>query len=161
MYEYGTLSAVSVVTPLFVTYKRGLYDLLLPPPFSGPATPSAINMLSNLMTWGSGGSSCSVQCLCPSPVFSFMSQRMLNNAGFSRWQLRDSFLAWDSSSVWLFIVNSWSSNSLMSVCPDYREFFIGLIMWDIKDWLVWLYKLPMILFLISTFYHFRYIRGCL
>lgn len=28
-----------------------------PPPFSGPATPSAINMLSNLISCGSGGSS--------------------------------------------------------------------------------------------------------
>merc|ERR1719150_2842525 len=84
-----------------------------PPSLSGPATPSAISILSSRISWGSGGSS-SLRFLRLRTVFSFISQRTEKRAGFILWQLRVCFLACASSRLWLVILRIWSRMLLMS-----------------------------------------------
>lgn len=74
-----------------------------PPPFSGPATPSANSMLSSRISWGSVGSSSWAPRILKT-VFSLISHKTLNKAGFILWQFKACFLACASSKLWSVMV---------------------------------------------------------
>jgi hypothetical protein len=97
------------------------------PVLSGPATPSAMSMLSRRISCGSGGSSslrfrvviavlsythdqsinqiCTVKIDQSNPQLldkvTFISQRTLKSAGFIRWEFKVCFRAWQSQKSWV------------------------------------------------------------